>query len=74
MSSAYTILFADIPNFPDINNFLYFCDHFLKKWVLFKMQQGKAPASKSFGRFPIEFCSKRIHQGLPSQLWAIHKM
>ena len=65
--SAYTILFLDVPTFPDIMKFFDFLDRFLKKWVIFKMQQGKPPASNSLGLFPIEFYSKYIQCGLPSQ-------
>ena len=37
------------------------------------MQQGKLPASKALGRFPVELCSKHIQCGLQSQLKAIRK-
>ena len=37
------------------------------------MQQGKPPASKALGRFPVEFCSKQVQWGLQSQLQTIRK-
>ena len=37
------------------------------------MQQGNSLASKSLGRFPIDFCSKHIQWGLQSQQYAICK-
>ena len=55
----------NVPTFPDMN-FFDFCDWFQKKWVLFKIQEGKPLASKSLGRFPIEFCSKHIQWGFQS--------
>ena len=44
-------------------NLYDFCDWFQKKWVLFKIQEGKPLASKSLGHFPIELCSKHIQWG-----------
>ena len=40
---------------------------FKKKTVLFKIQEGKPLAPKSFRRFPIEFCSKHMQWGFQSQ-------
>ena len=37
------------------------------------MEQGKTPASKSSGRFPVKSCSKYIQWGLQSQIQAIRK-
>ena len=47
-------------------NFFDFCGWFQKQWVLFKTQVGKPLASKSLGRFPIEFLSKHIQWGFQS--------
>ena len=44
-------------------NFFDFCDWFQKKWALFNIQKGKSLASKSLGRFPVEFCSRHIQWG-----------
>ena len=37
------------------------------------MQQGKPPASKALGRFPVDVCSKHIQWGLQSQLQTVRK-
>ena len=57
---AYNILFAERPHFCWYYEIFLFSVTGFKKWVLFKIQDGKPLASKSLGRFPIEFCSKHI--------------
>ena len=48
-------------------NVFDFCEWFQKKWVLFKLQEGKPLASKKPSEsFPIEFCSKHMQWGFQS--------
>ena len=63
---ALHIPLLNVPTFPDMMNFFCFCDWFQKMWVLFKIQEGKSLASKSWGCFPIKFCSKNIQSGFQS--------
>ena len=44
-------------------HFFYYCDQLQKKWVLFKMQQGKPLALKYLRRFPIDICAKHTQWG-----------